>query len=212
MMNDATYFLIVKIIANLYWRGTLLHPENLPVKGPAVLIANHLGPMGPIGTICSIRLRLYPWVIANMVDQELAPDYLRVDFVEPFLMLKSPLSLVVAKAISHISAPLLTNLGYIAANRGNYDDLQDTLQVSLELLKQGKIVLVFPEEPHMEVDPETNMRPILKGFTRLGELYFEETGETLSFYPIAVHELKTIMVASLFISIPIIPTDWKDTA
>ena len=193
-MNDTTYFLIVRIIACLYWRKALLGAENLPEAGPAVFVANHLGPQGPIGTVCSIHLRFYPWIASEMVDKELASEYLRVDFVEPSLRLKPPLSPAVAKAISLISVSMLSSLGCVPVNRRKYDDIWNTLHDSVILLKEGRIVLVFPEEPASESDPQTNMRPFLKGFTRLGELFFDETGKILSFYPVAIHESKNVML------------------
>jgi len=193
-MNDTAYFLIARLIDRLYWRGRLLEAENLPEGGPAVFVANHLGPIGPIGTVCSIRLRFYPWVVAQMVDHRLASDYLRMDFVEPSLRLTPPFSTAIAKALSLITVPMLTALGCVSVHRGEYEDILDTLQDSLALLKEGKIVLVFPEEPDMEMDLQSKMRPFLKGFTRLGELYFEESGKRLSFYPVAVHESKVVRV------------------
>jgi len=54
-MKPSTYFLIVKIITWFYGRSNILGKENLPDEGPAVFIANHLGPKGPIGTVCSIH-------------------------------------------------------------------------------------------------------------------------------------------------------------
>ena len=193
-MNDITYFLIVRIIDCLYWRKTLLGAENLPEAGPAIFVANHLGPKGPIGAVCSIHLRFFPWIVSEMLDLKLASDYLRVDFVEPSLRLRPPLSLAVAKAISLISVSMLTSLGCVPVCRGKYDNVLNKLHDSVVLLKEGRILLVFPEEPERELDPQTNMRPFLKGYTRLGELFFEETGKILSFYPVAIHESKNVML------------------
>jgi hypothetical protein len=189
-MSDFIYTLISRILNCIYWRGTLLSAENLPAHGPAVFVANHLGPAGPIGAACSIPLRMYPWIIADMVDREKAPDYLRMDFVESSLKLKPPLSKLVARAITSISVPLLTSLGCIPVTRGHTQELT----ISVAVLKEGKMVLVFPEEPEAELDPVTQMRPFLKGFTRLGELYYAETGEKLRFYPVAVHGSRRVMV------------------
>jgi hypothetical protein len=33
-----------------------------------------------------------------------------------------------------------------------------------------------------------------KGFARLGELYFQVSGKRLKFYPLAVHEKRTVLV------------------
>jgi hypothetical protein len=193
-MRDQTYFLIARLIDRFYWRGTLLGKENLPDGGPAVFVANHIGPNGPIGTVCSVPLRLYPWVISDMMNPNLAAAYLEMDFVRPWLHLRPPLSRLVAKGISLISVSLLTSLGGIPVNRQDYGELKSTLQLSLQALLARKIVLVFPEGPELELNPTTNMRPFLKGFTRLGELFYVETGEQLRFYPIAVHESRQVRV------------------
>jgi len=193
-MNDATYFLIVRIIARLLWRGRLHGAENLPEPGPAVFVASHLGPQGPIAAVCSLPVRFYPWIVADMVDKRLAPDYLRVDFVEPSMRLKPPLSKAVARSLSLITVPMLTALGCLPVNREDYADSQEALQASLALLRAGRIVLIYPEDPRREADPQTKMKPFMKGFTRLGELFYAETGERLRFYPVAVHESKNVML------------------
>jgi hypothetical protein len=199
-MSDLTYHLISRIINLVYWRGTLLGGENLPAQGPAVFVSNHLGAKGPIGSVCTIPLRFYTWVIADMVDRETAPDYLRMDFVETAMKLKPPLSKLVAKAISLFSVPLLTSIGCIPVVRGDTRELAG----SLVRLKAGQVVLVFPEEPEAELDPVTQMRPFLKGFTRLGEMYFDETGEQLRFYPVAVHGSRQVRVGQ---PVPFSPTN-----
>ena len=43
------------------------------------------------------------------------------------------------------------------------------------------------------MDEQCKMTPFMKGFARLGELYFERTQKILKFYPIAVHpELRKV--------------------
>ena len=193
-MKDAVYFPIIRIIAFFYWRRPSLGAEKLLQLSPAVIIGNHLGPEGPLGTDCSIHRRIYPWLIADMIDKKQAADYLRWDFVESTLKLKPPLSNALAWGISLISVPMLTSLGCVPVDRDDYDQLQHALKATVALLKQGKAVMIFPEDPDLELDPQTNMRPFMKGFTRLGELFYQETGENLNFYPIAVHESKLLLV------------------
>jgi hypothetical protein len=193
-MNDAFYFLAVRIIAFFYWRRVPYGAEKLPKLGPAVIIGNHLGPKGPLGAVCSFHRRFYPWIVADMVDRKLAADYLRWDFVESSLKLKPPLSNWIARGLSLISVPLLTSLGGVPVDRDDYDQLQYALKATVTLLKQGKAVMIFPEDPQLELDPRTNMRPFMKGFTRLGELFYQETGQKLNFYPIAVHGSKQLLV------------------
>ena len=191
-MSDTVYTVVRYLVDRLYWQGTLLGEAHLPTQGPAVFVANHLGPAGPIGVICSIPLHFYTWIIADMLDRHQAADYLRQDFIEPSLKLKPPLSPLVATALTRITVPLLTSLGCIPVRRGD----EHELSLSLALLQQGKLLLVFPEAPELEMDPLTRMRPFLKGFTRLGEMYSAACGERLRFYPVAVHISRRVQVGA----------------
>ncbi|MGQ9832905.1 MAG: hypothetical protein ACUVRJ_03755 [Candidatus Villigracilaceae bacterium] len=74
----------------------------MPIRGPAVFVCNHLGALGPIAAYASIPLKLHFWIHANMLDPALAPDYLRLDFVEPQLHIAPPFSHWLAAAISKI--------------------------------------------------------------------------------------------------------------
>ncbi len=192
-LNDSTYhFLRFLLDANL-WGGELLNADHLPSSGPAVFVSNHLGALGPIGVISSIPIRLYPWIIADMVDSRLAPDYLRVDFVERELGLRPPWSMVLARLIAAISTPLLRSVGCVPVYR-EAQNLQTTFAMSLSLLQQGKCLLIFPEDPRLPADPLTRIAPFKKGFARLGERYYRQSGTRLPFYPLAVHESRRVMV------------------
>ena len=176
------------------WSGELIGEENLPKEGPAVFIANHLGPTGPIAVVCSIPFQLHPWAAGEMLDEELAPEYLRIDFVEPRLKLRLPFSRTLSKALSKITVPMLRALGCIPAFLGGQERLYDTLKMSLSLLLEGKCLLVFPEYSLVGSDTITRMHPFQKTVFRLGEMYHEQTGQRLLYYPVAVHESNKVMV------------------
>ena len=152
-MNDGLYQFIVNVLGLLLWDGELVGEENLPRGGPAVFIANHLEALGPIAADCSIPLRLYAWTVADMVDEEKAAAWLKWDFVERTLELKPPLSAWVAKGLSKITVPFLRSLGCIPVYKGEYDRMADTLRLSMDVLRQGKFLLVFPEDNHAARGP-----------------------------------------------------------
>jgi hypothetical protein len=185
-MNETLYRLVAWGFQELIWGGELLGSENLPEEGPAVLVSNHLGAVGPIAVGGSIPLKLYSWIQADMLDPSLATDYLRRDFVEPQLHIPAPISYWLAKAISKIHVPLLRAVGGIPVYH-TPEGVFETFRISMDLLAQGKFVLVFPEDPELPMDARYQMTPFKKGFTRLGELYYERTKQILPFYPLAVH-------------------------
>ena len=190
-MKDSTVHFLMSVLNLLVWRGKLAGQENLPQSGPAVFVANHLETLGPLAAICSIPLRLHVW--SNMLDEETAADFLQWDFTERALHLKPPGSAWVAKGISKITVPLLRSLEYIPIHVGAPQRIMDTLDLSVAHLRQGKFVLLFPEDRPAPINPATGMRPFQHIFVRLAEKYYEQTGECLEFYPVTIHAQRRLV-------------------
>jgi len=185
MSSDTLYWLLSRTLDVTVWGGELIGDREPPHDGPAVFVANHAGAMGPIGIAASLPLRLYPWVIGDMVDSQKAGPYLRKDFVKPELHLPDGLAAPVSTALSRITVPLLRNLGCIPV--WHERELLETYHISDEHLAAGRSLLVFPEDPDLLIDSRTGMRPFKTGFAHLGSLHFARTHCSLKFYPIAVH-------------------------
>jgi hypothetical protein len=194
-MRDALYHFLVGALDLVLWGGELVGEENLPQKTPGVFIANHLDATGPIACCCSIPMRLYPWSVGDMMDPQKAPAYMNMDFTERLLHLKPPLSTRFSHLLTRITVPMFWSLGCIPVYKGDYVRMQDTLRLSMEVLRQGRFLLIFPEDPSMEPDEQTGMKPFQHTFARLGEIYHSETGERLAFHPLTIHK-KGIIQAS----------------
>jgi len=193
-INKALYHFVSWGFQNWIWRGDLTSAQNLPEHGPAILVSNHLGALGPIAVGGSFPREFYSWIHADILDPRLAPDYLRRDFVEPELHVPPPASRWIAGAITHIHIPLLRAVGGVSVYHSP-DGIQATFRDTIDLLAEGNIILIFPEDPSLPLDPRYNMRPFQKGFTRCGELFFERTRQSLPFYPLAVHaQSRTVRV------------------
>jgi 1-acyl-sn-glycerol-3-phosphate acyltransferase len=186
-MKDSMYQFITGVLDLFLWGGKLVGEENLPKHGPAVFIANHLDATGPIAAACSIPLRVHPWVIADMMDKDLAPIWLQADFVERQLHLKPPASRWVARTLCKITVPLFYSLGCIPVYHDDYERMRETLEISFAVLREGKFVLIFPEDYRLPKNPVTKLPPFQHSFARLGERYFAETGKRLEFYPVTIH-------------------------
>jgi 1-acyl-sn-glycerol-3-phosphate acyltransferase len=188
--GDSLYWITARLLDVLIWGGELVNEEDLPAAGPAVFVSNHADAMGPIAIASSLPVRIYPWVIADMLEWGKAADYLRKDFVEPQLHIPPPLSMPISRLISQASVRLLRSVESIPAWHG--EEVLETYRISVNYLIQGRSLLIFPEDPTQPKDELHKMRPFKKGFARLGELYYERTNKILQFYPLAVHpaELK----------------------
>ena len=194
MINDGQYKFLASLLNLLLWRGELRGIENIPPQGPAVFISNHLDATGPIAAISSIPVRLHSWAIGDMMDADLAPAWLQWDFTERQLHLKPPLSKWLAEALCRIVVPLFYSLGMIPVYRGDYLRMRRTYTLSMDLLRQGKYLLIFPEDNRLEINPETKMQPFQHSFVRLGELYYAESGKCLQFIPVTVHPARVIII------------------
>lgn len=186
MKNDALYWMFSHLLDATIWGGELLDVENLPEEGPAVFVSNHAEALGPIALIASLPVRVYPWIISDMMERDRAAAYLRRDFVKPQLhvpteFLQNGLSWI----ISRLSVPLLHAAECIPVWQG--EALLETFRISVDYLAQGRNLLVFPEDPTRPMDDLFWMRPFKKGFARLGEFYYGQTKRILRFYPVAVH-------------------------
>jgi 1-acyl-sn-glycerol-3-phosphate acyltransferase len=204
-VKDLLYRLLAECIQAFIWGGDVVGEENLPEQGPAVLVANHLGALGPVAVVACVPRRLHPWVREEVMDPKLAPEYLRWDFVERELHLPMPFSLWLAKIISMISVPLLNRTDCIPV-RASPMGLLATFNQSVDLLTRDGYVVVFPEDPTRPSDPQFGMSPFKKGFVRLGEMYFQRSGRALKFYPLAVHaERRTVQVGIPVVYNPYVP-------
>ncbi len=197
-MFDTFFPVMKKIMGPFLWSGKLVGEENLPQHGPAVFIANHMDAVGPIAVTLALPLRFKSWMIADIVDKDLAPAYFQKDLIERQFHFKPPLSRWIARMISKINVPFLHAIGSIPVYRGDYEGIRKTLKLSMEVLREEKYILILPENPFLPADPATKMSPFMHSFVRLGELYYAETGKCLDFYPLAVHPKKYVVVGKPF--------------
>lgn len=193
-MKDSTYHFITSVMDLFLWGGELTGVENLPGQGPAVFIGNHSDAAGPIATACSIPLRLHYWVAADMMDKDLAPVWLQADFFERQLHLRQPLSRWLSQILYRITVPMFYSLRCVPVYRGDNQRMQEALRATVDLLQEGKFVFIFPEDPRLPVDPVTRMQPFQYSFVRLGELYYQETGQRMVFIPVATHDAGYIQI------------------
>ncbi len=183
-MSDAFYKSLR--LLRLFFRYEVLGTAQLPRQGPSLLVANHVGSLGPVMLFFSLPLRFHPWVIADLTDCRRSPDYLFEQFVRPTLHLQGWSGHALARAITTITVPLLRGIGCIPV------ELHSTwtgaaFRRSLSLLMRGAHIVIFPEDPALAMDPDTNMYPFKLGFVHLCQMYRDRTGKLLPVVPIAIH-------------------------
>jgi 1-acyl-sn-glycerol-3-phosphate acyltransferase len=159
--------------------------EHLPAAGPAIYVANHSASVGPVQCILSLPIRAHPWIRAEMWRYDQAPAYLYDDFVAPELGVRGRLGLALSWAICRIALPLIHGIGCVPVDR-NQGLFDASMAQSLELLRQGRSLLIFPEDNLQPLDQETQMYPFGLGYAWLAFRYARTVGRSVPVYPIAL--------------------------
>jgi len=182
-MGDAG-FRILQAVFSLVWHCDLRGFRDPPGGAPRVFVSNHLGSYAPLALLASFPGRLYPWVDHQIVDWKLCAQYLRDDFVERELHVPRPLSSALAWLIS---TPCVMLMRTIRAVPVHPRSMKGTLtwRRSLELLKRGERLAIFPEDPLVPYNADMNV--FQDGFAGLARLIHQSGGEVLEFVPVAVH-------------------------
>ncbi len=183
--GDSLVYNIARFIASPF-SYDVVGFENITTPGPAIFIANHLGAIGPIETILSVSIRFYPWIISEMLDFKLAPKYLLDDFIHPVLHLNGRFGLLFSTLLTKISVRLLRAIGSVSIDRFG-GMTTDGFRQSLRLLREGRNLLIFPEDALLPLDPVTLTRHFMPGFVTLCSLYQASADSLLPVYPVAVH-------------------------
>lgn len=184
-MGDVFYDILGKSIGSALWKSEVTGLENIIKDEPAVFIANHSGSLGPESILSSMPFHLHTWILQQTVDIHQSPEYLRKDFVEKELKLRPPFSSILSFLMALVAVPVLKALNTIPVYKNSRMLKDKTFRISLDILMKKEYILIFPEDP--KPVPHMPINPFQTGFTRLGELYYRNTGKILHFYPVTFH-------------------------
>jgi 1-acyl-sn-glycerol-3-phosphate acyltransferase len=178
---------ILRPVFFVFWHCRLSGRRNIPDAGPAVFVSNHLGSYAPLAVLSAFPVRLYPWVVHQVVDWRLCADYLRQDFIEPELRLKPLLSKVAALVIAGACLALMKLLRAVPVYEKSMR-LATTWKQSVELLNRKKFLAIFPENGSRPAPEALAVNEFDHGFVGVAALYYKKTGRVLNFIPIAVNK------------------------
>jgi len=182
-MGDYFYQILRKIGSP--FRYQYVGGDHLKMSGGALVVSNHQGAIGPIECILSIPRRFFPWIIVDMVDPNKISDYLFNDFVFPALHIGGRMGKIVAKGIAKIALPILKKIDCIPVDRHDIRFL-GAFCYSLDILRKGGALLIFPENPDTPLNSQSEMRSFMSGFLWLCPMYKRWMGKDLPVIPVAV--------------------------
>ena len=177
------YALIARCLNIFVRKPRLKGLQNIRKEEPSVYAANHLGYYSPLMLMLHSGVAPIPWVNYEIMEKNSCKEYLRLDFVEPTLHLKGIIARITATVLAPCCILLMKKIGAVPVYHGSRKIL-DTINKSIEVLKTGKNLLIFPEFAS-RID-KISMQPFQSGFISIAEKYYRETGKRLDFYPVWV--------------------------
>lgn len=164
-MNPSLLYRFLKIYctAGLWFYFRQWHVvgrEKVPTKGPLLYIANHQNAfLDAILMTCSASRNPFALARANVFKKPWAAKLLSLLHLKPIYRFRD---------------------GF-----GTLKNNDVILQDCINLMKQGEVILLFPEGNHNE---PWSMREFQKGFARMAMMYHQQTnGEPLHIIPIGIH-------------------------
>jgi hypothetical protein len=173
-----------KLFRFVFLRVRLRGACRLRGSGPLIIVSNHEGSFGPLSLVTSLPLELHPWVVSETTDARTAARRIQAEFLEAELHLRPPFSAWLARAIARIAAALMRDLDVVPVYQKSRT-VRVTVERSVELLAQGKNILVFPEDPARKLNDV--LCHFCAGFVHLAQRYYERTRRAVLFLPVAVN-------------------------
>ena len=172
------YRMIRRLVQLFSPKFKVVGAENLPDE-PCVIVGNHSQMYGPIACEFYTPKKHDIWCVGEMMHRKEVAAYAYRDFWSN----KPKWNRWFFKLLSHLIAPLseliFTNAHTIAV----YHDarLITTLRESIDKLRQGHCVVIFPEhyEEHNNI-----VHDFQDKFVDLARLYYRKTGQVLRFVPL----------------------------
>jgi 1-acyl-sn-glycerol-3-phosphate acyltransferase len=179
-----------KLFRFIFLRVHLRGARHLHGRRSLIIVSNHEGSFGPLSLVTSLPLEMHPWVVSETTDARTAARRIQAEFLEAELHLRPPLSAWLARAVARIAAALMRDLNAVPVHQRSRE-VRVTIERSVELLAQGKNILVFPEDPARKLNDV--LCHFCTGFLHLARRYYERTRRAVLFLPVAVNRKTRII-------------------
>lgn len=175
--SKCTYNFIKTFVRLFYGKVELVGKENLLEKN-AVIVGNHSQTNGPIVAELFFSESVLIWCAGQMMKLKEIPGYAYSDFWSKKPKWTKPFYKALSYLIAPFAACIFTNARTVPVYRDHR--VISTFRRSVELLNDGKTLLVFPEK-----DEKYNniLYAFEENFVDVARIFYKKTGENLNFVP-----------------------------
>lgn len=167
-------------------RPILVITESIPTGEPVVFVANHEKNYGPAMMQLFFPISYRPWVIYNMLDEDVCKPYIQETFFDERLKWPRWLSKPATALLTPLLVRLMQTTNPVPVYRGRPDRIVETFRQSIKALENGENLLIFPEKPESEPFSD-DVNQFFEGFLYLAKLYNRQTGKDLLFCPVSIN-------------------------
>lgn len=158
---------------------------EVPFDGEScIFVCNHAGAMGPIAMVSKFPYwkECHAWCNEGIMNRKTCPAYVRQDYWwEPGCRLEP----LYNATIPYIATAILPTVLKSAPTIPVYHDarVMSTMRTSIRLLKEGKYVVIFPEQPSGYGEHHDWINT---GWLAICTMYYRATGKGLHLYPVYI--------------------------
>lgn len=181
------FYLALYIAVMPLTRSKIRGKENVNPKDEArVFIANHYEIYGPVIMFTKFPYKFRPWVIDKIMDPKTVEEQMALGVYNSNNFQKFPkwIKVLAVKAVRSLMIFTMHHAKAISVSRENIRANFKTMEESVETLKKGKAILIFPELAYVK----EGVGEFQTGFEHLGKFYYQKTGKKISFYPVFVSQ------------------------
>ena len=179
------FFLGYKVV-----RKEFIDSESLP----AIFVSNHGEYYGPIAAVTNMPYSYRPWIESQLLEPEKGYPYTYKYTFSLITWLPVFMRKLLAKISVNVVAKVFKAFDPIPVYRSELRSIFKTFNISVEALKQGDNILLFPESTHNTEDGKYakngQIGDFFTGFAHIGVKYYEATGKQVKFYPIYIDKKK----------------------
>lgn len=189
------FILFLKRFFKLVLNHKVVGKENVTEDDmPAIFVSNHGEYYGPIAAVANMPYTFRPWIESQLLEPEKGYPYTYKYTFSLITWLPVCIRKLLAKITVNVIANIFSALDPVPVYRSELRSIFKTFNLSVEALKEGDNILLFPESTHNTEDgkyaKDGNIGDFFTGFAHIGVKYFEATGKQIKFYPIYLDKKK----------------------
>lgn len=151
---------------------------------PGIFVFNHREVYGPIAAVVFLPYDMRPWILNRMIDKQQVKDHMYEGTFSHITWLPVPLRRLLTRVAAPLAVWALSSFEPIPVYRGTAKSVIKTFEMSIECLRAGDSILLFPENPEERYTEKEQISDFYRGFAHLGRLYYKRTKSCVTFYPV----------------------------